>query len=57
MEEKQYTVGANLLQELANYLASRPYLEVSGLMNKLLATVEAQNKQVKAGGADESAEG
>jgi len=40
---ESYNVQTVLLQELVNYLAGRPYAEVSGLLNKLMQTVEAQN--------------
>ena len=39
-----YNIESALLQELVNYLANRPYAEVSGLVNKLMQTVEAQNQ-------------
>ena len=40
---ESYNVQTALLQELVNYLAGRPYAEVSGLLNKLMQTVETQN--------------
>jgi hypothetical protein len=45
MEEKQYSVGANLLQEIVNYLGSRPYAEVGNLVNKIISLAQSQTAQ------------
>jgi len=43
--DKTIEVDTNLVQELINYLQSRPYVEVYQLINKIMIEAEkAQNK-------------
>ena len=44
MEDKKYEISLELLQEIANYLQSRPYHEVHELMNKLILLTHNQEE-------------
>jgi len=43
--EATLTVPASVLQEVLNYLATRPFNEVSGLIDKVLKTAKANEVQ------------
>ena len=43
-ENKTYEVDLELLQEIANYLQTRPYNEVYELMNKIILLTHEQEQ-------------
>lgn len=58
MEEKQYQIPGTLLQEVVNYLQARPFIEVAGVLSKLITVINSQNKAALAPvEAPKSAEG
>lgn len=50
-----YVVSSELLRDLISYLESRPYREVSPLMQGLIAQIEAQNSAAQQGKDNEEA--
>ena len=50
MEEKVFSISLKQLQELANYLVTKPYEEVAGLMgmlNTLPQEIKPNDKEIK----------
>lgn len=45
---KNYTIDANLLQKIADYLAKHPWSEVNSFLTELQQTVTEQNRAATA---------